>query len=250
MREIEAEDLSFSYEKGNRTLDHLSFFVQKGESVGLIGANGAGKSTLLKLLVGLRLDYEGMISIGSLTVEKKNLPQIRSKLGYVFQDSDSQLFMSTVYEDVAFAPRNYGISRAETDARVKRALELTGITQLQDRRIHTLSGGEKKLASIATILSMEPQMLLLDEPSVALDPKNRRKLIHILNDLPQTKLIASHDLDLILETCDRVILLSEGRIAADGPAKELLRDQALLEANGLELPLCLQGILQKNKFFC
>lgn len=241
MNSIQMNGVAFSYESGEKTLRDISFVLQQGESVGLIGANGAGKSTLLRLLVGLRLDYEGEIFIGEKLLEKKTLRELRERIGFVFQDSDNQLFTESVYEDVAFAPRNYGLSPEETDRRVKNALELTGITHLADRRIHTLSGGEKKLASLATILSMQPKTLLFDEPSIALDPKNRRRLIYLLNDLPQTKLIASHDMDLILDTCERVLLLSDGRIAADGPAGELLRDQALLEANGLELPLCLQS---------
>ncbi len=241
MISIHVEDVSFSYEQGTEILKQLSFDVCKQESVGLIGANGAGKSTLLKLLVGLYPTDSGAIRIGEYPLEKQYLPQIRAKLGYVFQDSDSQLFMSTVYEDIAFAPRNYGLSPEETDERVNRALELTGIAHLRDRQIHRLSGGEKKLVSIATILSMMPEALLMDEPSIALDPRNRRNLIHILNSLDQPKIIASHDLDMILETCSRTILLSDGRIVCDGPTEEILRDRELLEANRLELPLCMQS---------
>ena len=240
MINIHVEDVSFSYEQGTEILKHISFDVRERESIGLIGANGAGKSTLLKLLVGLNPSYAGKIQVGEYPVEKQYLPQIREKLGYVFQDSDSQLFMSTVYEDVAFAPRNYGLSPAETDERVQQALELTGISHLRDRQIHRLSGGEKKLVSIATILSMMPEVLLMDEPSIALDPRNRRSLIHILNSLNQPKVIASHDLDMILETCPRTILLSNGEIVCDGATEEILGDQDLLEANGLELPLCMQ----------
>lgn len=241
MINIHVENVSFSYEQETEILKHLSFDVCKRESVGLIGANGAGKSTLLKLLVGLNPAYSGTIQIGEYPVEKQYLPQIRAKLGYVFQDSDSQLFMSTVYEDIAFAPRNYGLSPEETDQRVNQALELTGIGHLRDRQIHRLSGGEKKLVSIATILSMMPEALLMDEPSIALDPRNRRNLIRILNSLGQPKIIASHDLDMILETCSRTILLSGGEIVCDGPTEEILRNQELLEANGLELPLCMQA---------
>ena len=241
MVSIHVEDVSFSYEEGTEILKHLSFDVCKRESVGLIGANGAGKSTLLKLLVGLYPVDSGTIQIGEYPVKKQYLSQIRAKLGYVFQDSDSQLFMSTVYEDIAFAPRNYGCSPEEVDQRVNQALELTGIGHLRDRQIHRLSGGEKKLVSIATILSMMPEALLMDEPSIALDPRNRRNLIRILNSLDQPKIIASHELDMILETCSRTILLSDGGIVCDGPTEELLRNRELLEANGLELPLCMQA---------
>ena len=203
----------------------------------MIGANGAGKSTLLKLLVGLLADYKGDIKIGGTRVEKSSLAHIRRKTGYVFQDSESQLFMSTVYEDVAFAPRNYGLSEEEVKKRTIRALENVHMEQMKEKQIYRLSGGQKKLASIATILSMEPDVILLDEPSVALDPRNRRNLIRVLNELPGTKIIASHDLDFIYDTCKRVILISDGRITADGPAEELLKDKVLLEHNGLELPL-------------
>lgn len=169
---------------------------------------------------------------------KKNLPLIRQKTGYVFQDSNNQLFMTTVYEDVAFAPRNYGLPQTEVDRRVTAALNQVYISDLKNKQIYKLSGGEKKLAAIAGILSMTPDIILMDEPSAALDPKNRRNLIHILNELPQTKLIASHDLDFILDTCSRVLLLSHGELIADGPACEILGNQELLEANSLELPLC------------
>ncbi len=170
-------------------------------------------------------------------VEKQTLPQIRERIGYVFQDSDSQLFMSTAYEDMAFAPRNYGLPEKEVELRVSKALEAVGATYLRDRQIYKMSGGEKKLVSIATILSMTPDIILMDEPSVALDPRNRRNLIRILNSFDHLKIIASHDLDLILDTCERTILMADGKIISDGPTKEILSNKELLEANGLELPL-------------
>lgn len=234
---IEVENLSFFYEKDVPVLENISFTANAKESIGLIGANGAGKSTLLKLLVGLNQDNSGSIRIEGLPLEKKNLKEIRAKAGYVFQDSDSQLFMTNVYEDVAFAPRNYGLPEKEVIERTEQALEMVHITHLKEKQIYKLSGGEKKLASIATILSMMPEMIIMDEPSAALDPKNRRNLIQILNSLPQLKLIASHDLDFILDTCDRVILLSEGRIVCDGATEQILSDEELLEKHGLELPL-------------
>ncbi len=240
---IRLENVSFGYEKEQLILKDISFSAEKGSSIGLVGANGVGKSTLLKLLVGLNLQYTGTMQVCDLPVEKKTLSDIRQHTGYVFQDSDSQLFLSTVYEDVAFGPRNYGLSEEEVSQRVTEALNLTGIAHLQNKQIYKLSGGEKKLASIATILSMQPDLILMDEPSVALDPRNRRNLIRILNSFSQTKLIASHDLDLILETCERTILLAEGRIICDGPTKDILSNQALLEAHGLELPLCIRPAL-------
>ena len=156
---------------------------------------------------------------------------------YVFQDSDSQLFLSTIYEDVAFAPRNYGLSPKEVEERVNAALQAVHIEDIKNKPIYKLSGGQKKLASIATILSMKPELILLDEPSVALDPKNRRNLIHILNELDVLKIIASHDLDFIYDTCERTILLADGKIVKEGKTEEILLNKELLEQNGLELPL-------------
>lgn len=192
------------------------------------------------MLVGLNPDYEGSIRVEEMPVVKEMLPKVREKIGYVFQDSDSQLFMSTVFADVAFAPRNYGLLETEVEQRVSHALEQIHIGHLRDKQIYKLSGGEKKMASIATILAMTPDIILMDEPSIALDPKNRRTLIHILNDFEHLKIIASHDLDMILETCNRVILMAGGRIVCDGDTKEILTNKELLEANGLELPFCLQ----------
>lgn len=238
---VDVEDMSFEYEKGTEILSHISLHAAQSDSIGLIGANGVGKSTFLKLLVGLYLNYEGTIQIGGLPVEKKTLPEIRSKIGYVFQDSDNQLFMTTACEDIAFAPRNYGLPENEVQSRVDQALRLTGIEHLKDKQIYKMSGGEKKLVSIAAILSMMPDIILMDEPSIALDPRNRRNLIHILNSFDHLKIIASHDLDLILDTCERTILMANGKIICDGSTKEILTDKELLEANGLELPLCLQN---------
>lgn len=243
---IDMEHVSFSYEKDRKILDDISFHADENDSIGLIGANGVGKSTLLKLLVGLNLNYEGNIRVEEISVEKNMLSKIREKIGYVFQDSDSQLFMSTVYEDVAFAPRNYGFSKEEVDQRVDQALKAIHIEHLKHKHIYKMSGGEKKMASIATILSMTPDIILMDEPSIALDPGNRRNLIHILNDFNHLKIIASHDLDLIMETCDRVILMADGKIIKDGPAKDILSDKELLEAHNLELPFCLQECVWKK----
>lgn len=237
---IKFENVSFSYDKDMPIIENLSFSIQNGESVGLIGANGAGKSTIMKILLGL-LPCEGRVSVDDLPVEKKNLPDIRKKLGFLLQNSDNQMFMPTVYEDMMFGPRNYGLSKEEAEQQVDRILNQLGLTELKHRYNHKISGGEKRMAAIATILAMQPETILMDEPSIALDPLNRRTIIRIINQLPQTKLIASHDLDMILDTCDRVILLNRGKIVADGKAEVLLQDQALLEANRMELPFCLQG---------
>ena len=237
---IEFQHVSFAYEKGRPVLRDLSFSIGDGESVGLIGANGAGKSTVMKLLLGL-LTGEGTILVDGEPVKKENLAKIRRKLGFVLQNSDNQMFMPTVYEDMIFAPLNYGLSREEAERRVDGVLERLRLTELKHRHNHRISGGEKRMAAIATILAMEPEAILMDEPSAALDPYNRRIVINTIRELKQTKLITSHDLDMILDTCSRVILLSNGRIAADGAAETILRDRALLEANRMELPLSLMG---------
>ena len=237
---LEFRNVSFSYEPGTPVLDNLSFHIRKGETVGLIGANGAGKSTIMKLMLGL-LPAQGEILVDGMPVTKQNLPPIRQKIGFVLQDSDNQMFMPTVYEDMIFGPRNYGLSREEADARVDRVLRELGLENLKHRHNHKISGGEKRMAAIATILAMEPEMIVMDEPSTALDPVNRRRVISTINSRKETKLIASHDLDMILDTCQRVILLNHGRMVADGEAETILRDQALLEANRMELPFCLQG---------
>ncbi len=241
MYDIEIQKVSFAYPNGREVLHDIDFSISAGECVGLIGANGAGKSTLLKLLVGLAGNYRGKLFAAGMPVVKKNVAEIRKQVGFVFQDSDSQLFLSTVYEDVAFGPRNYGLPEEEVEKRVLHALEKVHIEELKDRQIYRMSGGQKKLASIATILSLEPKMILLDEPTIALDPKNRRNLIQVLREMKGTKLIASHDLDMILDTCARTILLSDGRVVKDGPAEEILSNRTLLEENGLELPLILQN---------
>ena len=237
---IQAEHVSFSYEADRPVLKDISFRIEKGEAVGLIGANGAGKSTLLKALLGL-ISVEGRILVDGTVLQRSSLPEIRRKLGFVLQDSDDQMFMPTVYEDMIFGPRNYGLSQAETEARVDAVLERLNLTDLKHRHNHKLSGGEKRMAAIATVLAMEPDCVLMDEPGAALDPWNRRLVIDTIRALPQTRLITSHDRDLILDTCRRVILLSGGEIAADGDAEVILRDRALLERHRMELPLSLQS---------
>lgn len=234
---ISISDVSFGYEKNRDVLKEINLEFSEKESIGLIGANGVGKSTLLKLLVGLYTDFAGSIRVEEIPVEKRMLSKVREKIGYVFQDADNQLFMSTVYDDVAFAPRNYGFSEKEVEERVDKALEKVHITHLKKKHTYQLSGGEKKLASIATILSMTPDIILMDEPSTALDPQNRRNLINILNSFDHLKVIASHDLDFIMDTCNRVILMNDGRVVRDGSKEEILTDEELLVSNGLELPL-------------
>ncbi len=238
---VEIKHISFSYENEVEILKDVSFRIENNKSVGIIGANGVGKSTLLRILVGLEMNFQGEVLVNELPLSPKTLSKIRSQIGYLFQNSDNQLFTQTVYNDVAFALRNYGLNEKQVEEEVMKALETIGISHLRDKKIYKMSGGEKKMASIATILAMKPDIILLDEPTIALDPRNRRTLIHTLNRLDYSKLIASHDLDMILETCDRVILMSEGKIVCEGDTKEILGDQKLLEANNLELPLCLSG---------
>ena len=221
---IEFQNVDFSYEKDRKVLHDMSFSIGRGESVGLIGANGAGKSTIMKLLLGLLGPDSGKVLIDGIEVKKDTLGDIRAKLGFVLQNSDNQMFMPTVYEDMI--------------RRVDEVLGRLGLEYLKNRYNHKISGGEKRMAAIATILAMEPEAILMDEPTSALDPYNRRIVINTIKGLPQTRMIASHDLDMILDTCDRVILISGGHIAADGPVREILTDRELLEANRMELPFC------------
>jgi len=230
---LNIDGLSFSYEKDSVVLKDISFKANYGESIALVGANGIGKSTLMKLMVGLYLNYTGDITVAGHKMCKKNLDHIREHIGYVFQDSDSQLFLSTVEDDVAFGPRNYGLSEKEVEERVTEALRLVGIERLRNNKTYKLSGGEKKLSAIATILSMKPDIIIMDEPSIALDPRNRKNLIKVLTGIGGLKIIASHDLDFVRNTCERTILLDEGTIVADGRTEDVLGDEKLLEEHGL-----------------
>ncbi|MBR5976506.1 MAG: energy-coupling factor ABC transporter ATP-binding protein [Clostridia bacterium] len=236
---IEFKNVNFEYEQNTKVLEDISFKIDEGESVGLIGCNGAGKSTLMKVLLGL-LPCDGEITVNDLTLNKKNLEEIRRKIGFVLQDSDNQMFMPTVYEDMMFGPLNYGHTKEEAEQRVDEVLEELNLTYLKHKYNHKISGGEKRMAAIATILTMHPKVILMDEPTTALDPENRRMIINTINSLKTTKLIASHDLDMILETCQRVILMHDGKIIKDAPTEEILTDKELLESNHMELPLKLQ----------
>lgn len=237
---ITFENVTYSYPCGKKVLNNITFTVNKGEKVGLIGSNGAGKSTLFKTALGL-VKAEGRIMVDGLEMNKENLAAIRKKVGFVLQDSDNQMFMPTVFEDMIFGPMNYGMKKDEAQAAALSALNELGIEYLKDRENHKISGGEKRMAAIATILAMKPDVMLLDEPSSALDPRNRRRVINILNQLDVTMIIASHDLDMVLETCDRVVFIDDGIIVADGETDKILRDKMLLEEHSLELPFCLAG---------
>jgi cobalt/nickel transport system ATP-binding protein len=241
MNVLAASSVSYSYLPQRDVLRGVSFAVGEGERVGLVGANGAGKSTLLKLFVGLLSPAEGCVSVAGMKVEKRNFAAVRRAAGYVFQDAESQLFLNTVGEDVAFGPRNEGLPEDEVFRRTSEALSAVGLADLHDECVYRLSGGQKRLAAVATVLSMRPQALLLDEPTLALDPRNRRNVMRVLKGLPCAQLIATHDLDFVLDVCSRVLLLSGGGIVADGYPEEILRNRNLLEAHGLELPLSLAG---------
>jgi cobalt/nickel transport system ATP-binding protein len=236
---LEAHNLTvvYPFEKSGHILNDLSFTVRQGERVALIGANGAGKSTLLLSIVGVLPVHDGAIKVCGVNVEKKNFGEVRRFAALVFQNPDDELFMPSVYEDIVFGPRNYagkdGVDEAALSARVDTLLAGLGIEKLKNRMSHKLSGGEKRMASLASVLIMEPKILLLDEPSAFLDPRARRRLIAVLEPLKQTLIIATHDLDLALKLCGRAILLYNGTITADGESEAILNDKVLLERNGL-----------------
>ncbi|MGE4272724.1 MAG: energy-coupling factor ABC transporter ATP-binding protein [Desulfitobacterium sp.] len=237
----EVRDLEYIYPDGHKAIKGMTFAIHHGESVGIIGANGAGKSTLLMLLMGVLFPSQGEVRVGEVLVTKKTLPIVRQRMGMVFQNPDDQLFMNTVYEDVAFGPRNYGLDEQEVEKRVLQALEMVGIPHLKDRAPYKLSGGEKRAAAIAAVLSLQPDILIMDEPSSALDPKSRRRLMKMLQTFDHTKIITSHDMDMVYELCDRIIIIHQGVVAADGPTAEILANAKLLDACGLEMPLAMQG---------
>jgi len=229
------ENLHFHYPDGHTALQGVTLKLCKGDKVALVGPNGAGKSTLMLHLNGI-LAGEGDVSIGGLRIERDNLPAIRAMVGLVFQSPDDQLFSPTVFEDVAFGPLHMGLPEDEVHERVDEALEMVRMSKYRDRLSHHLSVGEKKRIAIATVLSMRPQILVLDEPSAGLDPRARRSLINLLRELPITMLVSSHDLLMVRELFPRMVIMDEGKIVADGPTDELMEDEALLEAHGLEKP--------------
>ena len=238
---IEVRNLHYTYPDGAKALRGVTFTITHGESVGIIGANGAGKSTFLLHLAGVLLPSAGSVRIGDCPLSRSTLAEIRRHVGLIFQNPDDQLFMPAVFEDVVFGPINRGIPRPEAEELALRALETVGAAHLRDRPPYKLSGGEKRAVSIATVLAMTPDILVMDEPSAGLDPLARRRLLRLLTAFSHTKIIATHDLDLVLELCARTIILRDGTVAADGPTSALLRDEALLAASGLEKPLRLQG---------
>jgi cobalt/nickel transport system ATP-binding protein len=238
---VEVKDLCHVYPDGTEALRGVSFRITHGESVAIIGANGAGKSTLLLHLNGCLVPTDGEVRVGDFPVTRSTLPEIRRTVGMVFQEPDDQLFLSTVREDVAFGPLNLGLPADEVARRVADALERVGAAHLADRPPYHLSGGEKRRVAIATVLSMEPSILVLDEPTSGLDPHARRRLIGLLREFHHTKIFTSHDLDMVLELCERTIVLHEGVVKADGPTRDIFRDDQLLADCRLERPLSMQG---------
>jgi len=232
---IEISNLNYKYPDGTKALNGITLDIFQGDSLGIIGPNGAGKSTLLLHLNGI-LNGTGNIKVFGKIPSKENIKEIRRKVGLVFQDPEDQLFMPTVYDDVSFGPINMGFEKEKLKENVRKALEEVNMRGFEERLSHHLSLGERKRISIATILSMEPEILALDEPASNLDPRTRRELINLLNGFKTTKIIASHDLKMILETCERSIILDKGKIVADGNTKQLLSNKELLEAHALELP--------------
>lgn len=238
---VEVKQLRHVYPDGTVALRDVSFRIHHGESVAIIGANGAGKSTLLLHLNGYLSATAGTIRIGDHTLSKATLAEIRRTVGMVFQDPDDQLFMPTVFDDVAFGPLNQGLTAGEIEQRVMDALERVGALELRNKPPYHLSGGEKKRVAIATVLSMLPEILVLDEPTSGLDPRARRQLLALLRAFHHTRIITSHDLDMVLELCERTIVLHEGTVMADGPTLEIFRNEELLAACHLEKPFALQG---------
>lgn len=234
------ENLGVRYQDGKQALHRVDLQLQEGETIGIIGANGAGKSTLLKAIVGIMLPESGSITMDGIVVNKKNLTMIRQKIGMIFQNSEDQLFLSNVYDDIAFGLRNMGMKEEEIFYRIERITKTLGIDHLCEKSSSKLSGGEQRLVAMASVMVMEPKIILLDEPTVFLDPRTRRNLIREINRLKVTKIIATHDLDMALELCNRIVILKDGQIMKCGDAKELLTDPEIMDQAGLELPLCLQ----------
>ena len=230
---IEVENLSFTYPDGRQALRDVTLCIQPDEKVALVGPNGAGKSTLLLHLNGI-LRGEGRVKVCGLEVNDRNVKHIRARVGMVFQSPDDQLFSPRVYDDVAFGPLYMGLPVDEVDARVHDALEAVGMGGYEERTSHHLSVGEKMRIAIATVLSMKPEVLVLDEPTAGLDPRARRSLIQLLRELPLTMLVSTHDMRMVEELFPRMVIMDEGRVVVDGPTGQLMSDEKLLEAHGLE----------------
>jgi sirohydrochlorin cobaltochelatase len=233
---LEVHDLAFAYPDGHVALDGVDLTVERGERVAVVGPNGAGKTTLVLALNGINAAARGSVTVGGLAVEKAHLPEIRRRVGIVFQDPDDQLFMPTVQDDVAFGPANQGLRGEALRERVRAALEAVALTGFESRPPHALSAGERRRAAIAGVLACEPDVLLLDEPTGALDPAARRELLDVLVSLRIAVLLVTHDLPYALELCPRAVVLDRGQVVADGPTREILADAGFMAAHRLELP--------------
>jgi cobalt/nickel transport system ATP-binding protein len=233
---ITIRKLGFAYPDGHAALRDIDLCIGAGEKVALVGPNGAGKSTLLLHLNGILTGQQGELTVGELAVTRQNLKQVRAMVGVVFQNPDDQLFSPTVFDDVAYGPIYMGLDESEIRERVSRALSQVDMASYAPRTSHHLSLGEKKRVSIATVLAMDPQVLVLDEPTAGLDPRARRLLIELLQELGQTMLVSTHDMSLVQELCPRMVVLDQGRIVADGVTADLLANEELLFAHGLEPP--------------
>ena len=233
---VEARDLHYTYPGGREALKGVTFRITHGEAVAIVGPNGAGKSTLLRQLNGTLLPSRGEVRIGEDPVTQATAPHIRRAVGLVFQDPDDQLFMPTVLEDVAFGPLNAGLTPPAAEERALAALERVGMTHLRDQPPYRLSAGEKRAVAIAGVLALSPDVLVMDEPSSHLDPRGRRRLIEQLRSFEHTRIIATHDLELVVEVCARVMVLDDGRVVAEGPAADVLNNEEQMLAHGLERP--------------
>ncbi|MFH0777975.1 MAG: ATP-binding cassette domain-containing protein [Candidatus Eisenbacteria bacterium] len=239
-RIVQIESLSFTYPDGTKALDGISLDVCEGECVGLIGPNGAGKTTLLLHLNGI-LRGNGRVIVDGVEVSEKSLRVIRQKVGVVFQDPDDQLFSLTVSDDIAFGPISMKLPRGEVATRVEAAVRHAGLEGLEGKAPNRLSFGQKKKASLAAVLSMRPRVIALDEPTSNMDPRSRRGFLRLIGGLDATKILSTHDIESVLELCDRVVVLDAGRVVALGETRELLADRALMEAHGLDVPPALRS---------
>ncbi len=248
-KSIEVNNISFTYPDGYKAIKNISFDIDKGDTVGIIGANGSGKSTLILTLLGVNEVSDGEIKILGTEINKKTIKDIRKKIGLVFQNADDQLFMNSVYDNVAFGVKNIlgkSADKSEIDEAVEKALDNLELLHLKGKSTFKLSGGEKRRVAIASVLAMKPEIVVLDEPTTGLDPKSRRNLINTLNKLEYTKIVTSHDLDMIMDTCNKIIVIDNGEIKAIGKADEILSDKVLLENCSLELPLSMQNCKKCN----
>jgi cobalt/nickel transport system ATP-binding protein len=238
---VKIEQLVFSYPDGTTALDNVSISINKNEKIGIVGSNGAGKSTLVNHLNGYFLTQKGTIYINGILLSKKTQEEIRRHVGVVFQNPDDQLFMTRLYDDIAFGPKNLGMPEEEIGKAVEKVLHELNLWELRDKPSMHMSQGQKRFAAFATVLVMHPSIIVVDEPTSDLDPRNRRKLIRLMNNLDSTCIAVSHDLDFIWDTCERVLVMSSGKVVVDGKTKEILSDESLLKRNNLELPIRLQA---------